>query len=109
MTSTLSPPPPATVTPTAYAFAFDDSCSLAEAEATLRLAVLAAEGLFGEARVRLDAAYRVDAGAKAIVVDASTPVGTSLVGIFAALAFKEFGASAVAVRRCGLAGDGVAR
>jgi hypothetical protein len=98
MSSTLSPPP-ATHTGAVYHFAFEGSVNLAEVEATLRLALLAAEGLHGEARVRLDATYHVDPEAKAVVVDSSTAVGASLVGVFAALVIKEFGGKAMTVRR----------
>jgi len=84
---------------TAYRYRFAKEVSLQEAEETLLLAILAAEGLFGEARVRMDAGYVVDPGLRALVVDASTPVGQAVNAIFTSLALREFGRDAFHVRR----------
>ena len=66
---------------------------------TLHLAIAAVEGLYGAARVRMDVAYKVKADDNAIVVDASSTAGGSLVEVFTSLALREFGDDAVALRR----------
>jgi hypothetical protein len=83
----------------AYRFEVDASVPLDEAEMSLHLAMIALEGLFGRAGVRLDARYRLDAAGRAIVVDGSTPLGESLVRVFAALLIREFGDECFVVRR----------
>lgn len=82
-----------------YRFAFSRGVDLAEAEATLHLAILAAEGLFGEARVRMEVAYHADAPRSVIVVDGHTPAGDAVVRIFTTFVTREFGADAFSVRR----------
>ena len=72
---------------------------MVQAEMSLHLAMIALEGLFGRAGVRLDARYRLDEPGAAIVVDGSTQVGESLVRIFAALLIREFGDDSFVVRR----------
>ena len=83
----------------AYRFEFDEAVPLAEAEMTLHLAIAAVEGLYGAARVRMDVAYKVKPDDHAIVVDASSTAGGSLVEVFTSLALREFGDDAVRVRR----------
>ena len=82
-----------------YRYRFAPGVDLQEAEDTLLLAMLAAEGLLGEARVRMDAAYTVDESIRAIVVDASTVVGQIISTIFTTLVLREFGRQAVDVRK----------
>jgi hypothetical protein len=82
-----------------YRFELGPSVPAAEAEMSLRLAMIALEGLYGPAGVRLDARYAVDPAAGAIAVDASTDVGASLVRVFATLLAREFGDDAFAVAR----------
>ncbi len=82
-----------------YRFQFVQGVDPLEAEATLQLSILAVEGLVGEARVRMDISYLLDAPRSAIVVDGSTPTGDALVRIFTALITREFGAEAFRVRR----------
>ena len=72
---------------------------LTEAQATLRLAILAAEGLFGEACVRMEVSYHTDAPRSAIYVDATTPSGDAVVRIFTAFLSREFGPDRFTVRR----------
>jgi hypothetical protein len=82
----------------AYRFDFDGEIPIAEAELTLHLAVFAVEGLFGQARVRLDAGYHLDEPRRAIIVDGGTEVGRALVRVFASLLLREFGEQAFTVR-----------
>jgi hypothetical protein len=87
--------------PAAYRFTFDPAVPLPEAEASLQLAILAIEGLYGEARVRLDVAYHVDPTCGSITVDGSTEAGAALLGVFMSLLIKEFGSASVTVGRIG--------
>ena len=82
-----------------YRYRFCQGVSLREAEDDLFLAMLAAEGLYGPARIRLDAAYYMDESIRAIVVDASTPVGQDINGIFVAFLIRQFGQDAFDVKR----------
>ena len=83
----------------AYRYRFGENVDLAEAENTLLLSVLAAEGLHGEARVRMDAGYAIDPSIRVIVVDASTEVGQVVNSIFTAFLLREFGRLSFHVRR----------
>jgi hypothetical protein len=84
-----------------YRFQFDEGVPLRDAEDTLLLSLVAAEGLYGEARVRMDSAYLVDAPLRTIVVDAATDVGQDVCGIFTSFLAREFSPGAFCVRRLG--------
>jgi len=89
-----------------YRFRFRSDIDLAEAESTLHLAIVAAEGLFGEAQTRMDVAYAVDPSITAVIVDASTEVGQAVSAIFTAFVLREFGRQAFDVRRFDGVGEG---
>lgn len=82
-----------------YRFTFDKGIALAEAEATLHLAMIAAEGLFSSALVRMDVSFAVDEPRRSLTVDGSTPVGSAVVRMFTSLLLREFGENAFTVRR----------
>jgi hypothetical protein len=82
-----------------YRFQFTPPVDLNEAEATLRLAVMACEGLFGEARTRMEVSYSLDAGASAITVDGRTAPGEAVIRIFASYLSREFGRDAFVISR----------
>jgi len=82
-----------------YRFDFDPVVPPIEAELTLHLALIAVEGLHGEAKVRMDASYHVDEPRRAIFVDGTTDVGDSLVRVFTRFLTREFGDAAFRVRR----------
>jgi len=82
-----------------YKFKFLSGQALQEAEKTLLLAMAAAEGLYGEARVRMDATYVVDKDLNTVAVDSSTDVGQDIASIFAAYVIKELGQAEFIVRR----------
>jgi hypothetical protein len=82
-----------------FRFQFDTDVPLDEAESSLHLALFAAEGLFGQARVRLDAGYDLDPMSRSLVIDVSTEVGASVARIFTGLLVREFGESAFEVDR----------
>jgi hypothetical protein len=72
---------------------------LQDAEDTFFLAVAAAECVYGQARVRLDAGYCMDRDQRACVLDASTPVGQTINEIFAGFLAREFGRYSFHVER----------
>ncbi|GAB4292652.1 MAG: hypothetical protein Kow0067_19310 [Coriobacteriia bacterium] len=84
---------------TVLRFTFDSRIDLSDAEATLHLAILAAEGLYGEARVRMDLAYFTDRAHRVIHLDTGSPSGDAVARIFTIFAAREFGDRAFAVRR----------
>ena len=84
-----------------YRFEFDRSVPLDEAEMSLHLAIFAVEGLYGQARVRLDAGYHLDEPRNAIIVDGTTEVGAAVVRVFTAFLFREFGEDKFEVGRVG--------
>lgn len=85
----------------AYRYQFGEGSDLRDVEDTLLLALLAAEGIFGEARVRLDGGYSIDRDARTATVDASTVVGQIVNAVFTTFAIKEFGRDGFTVRRQG--------
>lgn len=87
-----------------YRFEMGKTVPLNEAEQSLHLALIAVQGLFGQARVRMDAAYHVDESRRVIVVDGTTEVGAALVRVFTELLLREFGGTAFRVRRVQQAG-----
>lgn len=88
-----------TMTHNVYRYTFDKNTSLAEVRDSLLLAMFSAEGLHGRARVRLDAIFEIDEKKGTCEVDATTPVGQSIVEIFTGLLTREFGDDAFAVER----------
>jgi len=82
-----------------YRYRFERDVPLKDVEESLLLAVLAAECLHGESRVRLDASYRFSRQKRACVIDASTQVGQDICRIFTGFAIKEFGEDAFSVER----------
>jgi len=82
-----------------YRFTFARVVDLVEAESTLQLAILATEGLLGEACVRMETSYHVDAPRCAVLIDGGTPAGNAVVRIFTAFITREFGADAFSVRQ----------
>lgn len=83
----------------AYLYTFKPQAPFREALATLDLALIATESIFGEARTHLDARSRHDAAARTVEIDASTPAGQTLNEIFVGYAAKEFGLGAFTVVR----------
>lgn len=82
-----------------YRFRFKGRVPLEEAEATLHLAIIAAESLFGTARVRMDGAYLMDERLRVCVVDASSEIGQAICRIFTGFLLREFGEHTFEVRR----------
>lgn len=82
-----------------YRFTFSPDIPCEDIEAALLLAVFAAEGLHGEASVRLDAAHLLDAEKRKCVIDASTAVGRDLNRLFVNFLRREQGDDAFRVER----------
>ena len=82
-----------------YRYSFEKDVPLQDVEESLLLAVLAAECLHGESRVRLDAGYYLDKQTRACVVDASTDVGRDICRIFTGFLSREFGEDSFRVER----------
>jgi hypothetical protein len=82
-----------------YRYTFGASIPLEEVEATLRLAVLAAEGLHSEAEVRLEGFQAFDSERRRCVIDAATVVGRDINRLFLNFIRHEFGADAFQVER----------
>jgi len=82
-----------------YRYRFERDVPMREARESLLLAVLAAECLHGESRVRLDAEYRFSRAKRTCVIDATTEVGRDISRIFTGFAIKEFGEDAFHVER----------
>jgi hypothetical protein len=82
-----------------YKYQFREGVSLRDIEETLLLAVLAAESLHGQSRVRLDAGYCLEESKRACVIDAATDVGRDINRLFTGFAIGEFGEDAFHVER----------
>lgn len=80
-----------------YRFTFPPEIPFEEAQSSFLVARIAAEGIFGQARLRLDLSYEVDPTARSIVADAENEVGGAIAEIFASLLIREFGADAFQV------------
>jgi len=74
-----------------YRLAFEIPVDMDAVEETLLLAILAVACLHGEAAVRLDAGYAINADERVVVIDASTDIGRSVARIFIGLCTREFG------------------
>lgn len=80
-------------------YSFKASVSADEIENTLLLAVMAVEGLHGQARVRLEASYLFDSEKHACVIEVGSEVGRDICRVFTGFAIREFGEAAFSVRR----------
>jgi len=85
------------MTPTIYRYRIDRKVPPRDVEESLLLAVLAAEGLHGTARVEMDAACRIDKDTGHCVVDATTEVGRDIARIFTGFLIHEFGRETFAI------------
>lgn len=85
------------MTPTTYRFRFSDATELDEAESTLHLAILAAEGLFSEALLRVNFSYHRDDDGHCLNFNGGDEISETVVRIFTSFAIKEFGSTAFTV------------
>ena len=84
--------------PAIYRFEFDEPVFMTDVEATLHLAILGAEGLFGESTVRMDGSYSIDEKRRVCIVDARNEVGRSICQLFTGYLAKELRPDAFHVR-----------
>jgi len=82
-----------------YRYSFGTTTDFKQAHESLRLAMLAVEATYGEARVRLDARFRIDPDIQDILIDASTPTGEALNETFTYFLVREMGLGAFRVNR----------
>ncbi len=80
-------------------YTFKTTIPAGDVEETLLLAVLAAEGLHGQSRVRLEAAYDFDHERHACVIDCGSDVGRDICRVFTGYAIRELGEDAFRVSR----------
>lgn len=82
-----------------FRFSFSREVPVDEAESTLHLAAFAVEGIYGNARVRLDFSYKVDPERRLLFVDGNSDVGRTIAQVFTGLLLREFGDDAFRVDR----------
>jgi hypothetical protein len=82
-----------------HRYSFGSAIDFEDVEASLLLAIFAAESLYGESQVRLDAAHAVDADQRVCVIDASTQVGRDINRLFTGFVLREFGPDSFRVQR----------
>ncbi len=70
---------------------FSDAVVLHQAENSLLLALLAAEGLFGASRLRLECDCLIDPSINVIAVETTSQVGYAVAAIFTAFVSRKFG------------------
>jgi hypothetical protein len=87
------------MTESIYRYQFGEVVPGEEVEATLVLSIFAVEALHGESQTRLDAGHAFDAKKRAVVIDASTPVGRDLNRVFIGFVTREFGPGSFRVER----------
>jgi hypothetical protein len=87
------------MTPVVYRYTFGPDVPHAEVEATMALAVVAAEGLHGEARLRLEVAHTIESLPATAVVEVRGRAGQDLNRLFIGFLTREFGPDGVRIER----------
>ena len=82
-----------------YRFHFREDVPMEEVEATLWLALVAMESLYGEPQARLQIAYAFDAAQRSCVIDDSTGLGEDLSCVYIGFLQLEFEPEAFRVER----------
>ena len=82
-----------------YSFRFAETVPMAEVESGLLLAIWAAESLYGESQVHLDAGHAFDPERRICIVAADTSVGCDLNRLFLGFLQREFDADQFTVER----------
>ncbi len=83
----------------AYLYRFEDWVERQHVDDSLSLAILAAEGIHGESRVRLAEVPTLDWTTRTCWVDATTPVGRTIARVLTCLLSREFGDQGFCVER----------
>lgn len=87
-----------------FRYAFGPEVRMEEVEAVLALAVSVTETLFGEAAVRLEVGYALDADRRTCVLNADTAAARDCNRIFIGLLGRELGPDAFGVEHRASAG-----
>jgi len=82
-----------------FRFRFAPSVPIDEPAETVRLALVAAGGVLGDARIQVDVRHSVDADDASITVEGSTPTVETVALIFTSLLLSEFGRDDFTVAR----------
>lgn len=82
-----------------YRYSFPTTVPFEDVEASLLLAVMAAESLYGQTQVRLDAGHALDSEKRQLVIDAGTPVGRDLNRLFHGFVSRELGDDTFQIER----------
>ncbi len=89
----------------AFYYNFPESVSMANVEETLLMSVIAAEGIHGRAKVRLDAHFEMDKAARTCQVNADNGVGRDICRVFTEFLNLEIGEDAFEVHASGGEGE----
>lgn len=82
-----------------YRYQFEHFVEPAEIEGTIVLAIVATEAIHGTLATQTELAHCFDAESRVCIVDASNPVGRDFNSLFLEFTRREFGSSAVRIRR----------
>ena len=82
-----------------YHYRFAEGLPLQEVEDSLMLAAMAAEGLHGRTRLRLEARFELLPRDRSCRIEASTAVGHDLARIFTGLLSQQFGEEGFSVEK----------
>ena len=88
-----------------YRILFNESIDMGAVEDTLLLAILSVGCMHGEAAVRLEAGYAINADDRIVVLNAGEPLALAVARVFVGMCSHELGSDAFRVLR----GDGTAR
>ena len=80
-----------------YQYRFDDTVPMDGVWDSLLIAAMAAEGLHGATRVRLEARFAMDRQERSVEIEATNGVGRDLARIFTGLLERQFGAGGFTV------------
>jgi len=82
-----------------YRFSFNDEVNMSDVEDALLMAVIAAEGIHGRARVWLDAQFNASPEERTCTVSADNEVGRGIARIFSEMLTLDIGEAAFQVGR----------
>lgn len=82
-----------------YRIEFNPGTDMGSVEDTLLLAILAVGCQHGQAAVRLETGYAIDADAGVVVLDAEAPLGVAVARVFVGMCSHEFGDDSFRVAR----------
>ncbi len=74
-----------------YRFEFSTDVNSEDIKVQLALAIVTAECSFGQARVRINAAYSISEDGKKVVIDVASDVGQQIAQTFAGLMIRRHG------------------